>query len=174
MLLICCLTCPLCKALLFWRCWLAPIFAPDCIATQFLQQTFSSEEISDNAEKEQFAQRTFFYTFVLECSFIYEAAQKCQDGWEQSWELKIFHWFFYYNEHTCTVCCSCVLYILCIWGGYMYLGWLHASGFSAGCLSCLYHPKTCLINEERSGSQELGTWFYSVCAQMSCSGVCHL
>lgn len=38
----CCLS-PLCKAPLFWTCWLVPIFAttPDCIATQFLQQTHS-------------------------------------------------------------------------------------------------------------------------------------
>lgn len=141
MLLICCLTCPLCKALLFWRCWLAPIFAPDCIATQFLQQTFSSEGISDNTEKEQFAQRTFFLHVCPWVQFYLWGSSE-MSGWLRT-ELRtkdfeaILHWFFYDNEHTCTVCCSCVLYILCIWVGYMYLGWLHVYGL-ATCIWLFY------------------------------------
>lgn len=136
-LLIYCLTCPLCKALLFWTCWLAPIFAPDCLATQLLQQTFSSEGIFDNAVKEQFAQKHCLHVCPWGQFYLWGSSE--MSGWLRT-ELRtknfkaIFHWFLIIITSTRALCAVYTVY----------MGWLHASGFPTGCLSCLYHPKTCL------------------------------
>lgn len=71
------------------------------------------------------------------------------------------------------MCCSCVLCTLCIWVGYAHLAFLLGVCPAYTTLKFAW-KRDWLFNEERSGSQELGTWFYSVCAQRSCWGVCYM